>query len=490
VTLDEAPAVQAAANCEAQLTHSDFAPLGPKAGAAPNVENPAPPSDVVPGPAEHPIDLVAALAQAGVDNPTIALAQEAVRASQAELLQARALLLPTLDAGVSFNLHRGNLLSAQGIVVNVNRQSLYAGAGAEAVGAGTVGIPGVRLTAHVADAVFDPRAARQRVASRQADAAATQNNVLLDVTTRYFDLTGAELRLQALRQSERDLAEVARLTANFARTGQGREGDAERARSALLLLQARDVRAQEEVEVAAAELARLLSLDPAVRLRAPAGDLAPLRLVGPDLDLEQLVQLALRKRPELAARAAEIMELQTRLRKECVRPLLPFLTVGFSGGEFGGGSDQADVRFGHFSGRTDFDALAVWSLQNLGFGNRAMQRQLRAQVGEAMARREEVLDLVRREVAEAYALSAERLRVVDLARRRVATAQQAFREDLQRSQNLEARPIEVLTSVDLLTTARLDFVQALVGYNQAQFQLFVALGQPPTLALPAAGACP
>ena len=44
-------------------------------------------------------------------------------------------------------------------------------------------------------------------------------------------------------------------------------------------------------------------------------------------------------------------------------------------------------------------------------------------------------------------------------------------------------PIEVLNSMDRLVQARLDFIAALADFNQAQFQLFVALGQNPGQAL-------
>src|SRR5438046_1129751 len=53
-------------------------------------------------PAEQLIDLETAFQRAGVDNPTIALAEEAVRARQAERLHAGALLFPTLDAGMNW----------------------------------------------------------------------------------------------------------------------------------------------------------------------------------------------------------------------------------------------------------------------------------------------------------------------------------------------------------------------------------------------------
>ena len=70
-----------------------------------------------------------------------------------------------------------------------------------------------------------------------------------------------------------------------------------------------------------------------------------------------------------------------------------------------------------------------------------------------------------------------------MARRRVETAQQAFRLDLNRTRNLEGRVIEVQNSLNLLNAARQDLVTAVVGFDQAEFQLFVALGQPPALAL-------
>jgi outer membrane protein TolC len=455
-------------------------PSGAHFGApVPVVEGALPPS------AERTVDLETALTLAGVDNPTIALAREAVQASLAEQMQARALLLPTLNAGMDFDLHRGTLQSAQGVIEKVNRQSLYAGGGAGAVGAGTVAVPGIRLTAHVADAWFEPRAAREAVRGRELDALAIRNVVLLEVASAYFRLAGAEASLQAARQSETEGAVVARLTANFARAGQGSQVDADRARTEELLLHGATERAEDALAVAGAELARLLSVDPALRLRAPEGPIALLQLIDPQVDLETLIQEALRRRPEIGAREADMAVARTRLRKEQARPWLPLLTVAFSAGEFGGGSNLADSRFDHFSGRTDFDALAVWSLQNLGLGNLALQRRWRAQVGITEEELVRIIDQIRREVADAYALSAARLRQVEVARREVERAQRAFREDLQSSRNLAGlKPIETLRSLTLLASARQALVAARVGYDQAQFQLFVALGQPPTVALP------
>ena len=77
--------------------------------------------------AGRPIDLTTALALAAVENPTIALAEEAVRARLAERMQARALLFPTLDAGANLRIHRGNVLTGRGVVLDAHLQSFYYG---------------------------------------------------------------------------------------------------------------------------------------------------------------------------------------------------------------------------------------------------------------------------------------------------------------------------------------------------------------------------
>src|SRR5262249_30265521 len=160
---------------------------------------------------------------------------------------------PTLNAGVNLRIHRGNLLASSGIIRDVNSQSLYAGWGARTVGAESLAVPGLRVFAQLADAIYEPVAARQRVVAWRFDLAATGNAVLLEVADGYLALAGAEALLQMVRQSESELAEVVRVTANFARTGQGRPGDANRARSQALLLHTQEQRVEEEIAVAAAE---------------------------------------------------------------------------------------------------------------------------------------------------------------------------------------------------------------------------------------------
>ena len=491
--LTEAPAVRAAAKdspaTDPAVVRATFQEQLPPARPAEESKAyqpsaAAPPltdfTPVLPPPVkESPINLETALSLAGVENPQIALAQEIVRENLALQLRAQVLLLPSVTAGGNYHLHNGLLQTSFGLMRQVDSQSLYNGLGSRTVAAETLAFPGIRLFAQITDAIFAPRAARQDVVNSQYEAAATRNNVLLDVATAYLALLGAEGRLAVIRQSENDFREVVRLTDAYAKAGQGREGDANRARTDALRLHIQEQGAEEQLAVASADLSRLLHLDPSKRLFIVDGPIQVVQLVDPHLGLEQLVEIALHNRPEIGASNAAIAAAQIRYRQERARPLLPMLSVGYSNGWFGGGSNESHPSFGRNAGRGDFDVFAVWTLQNIGLGNLATQKQRRAQIGEAQAMLGEVLNQVRREVAEAYSRSAARRREVTVAQRQVESALTGLGRDLVRIRGGQGLPIEVLNSANLLVRSRQELLGAIIGYDQAQFQLFVALGQPP-----------
>ena len=80
------------------------------------------------------------------------------------------------------------------------------------------------------------------------------------------------------------MAAVLHPTVAFARVGQGLNADANRMRSAALLLRSRTQNAEGNIAVASAQLARLLQLNPSVALRTPAG---PLAIIQGDLALAE-----------------------------------------------------------------------------------------------------------------------------------------------------------------------------------------------------------
>ncbi len=67
---------------------------------------------------------------------------------------------------------------------------------------------------------------------------------------------------------------------------------------------------------------------------------------------------------------------------------------------------------------------------------------------------------------------------------RLANAEAGYVEELRRVQGGEGLPIELIDNLNRLVHARVALIQVIATYDKAQFNLFVALGQPPTLALP------
>jgi outer membrane protein TolC len=438
------------------------------------------PVSILPKNAE-PIDLAAALQLAGVQNPEIRLAQERVTEAIAERQIAAAQFLPSLQAGFNVNAHQGTLMETDGTVIRVNRESMYLGLGAGAVGAGTVTVPGVVWANNLSQVYFQTLYQRQRVRVAQWQSEAERNQVLLRVATAYVELLRAQGKHAVFRQSRKEAVEIARATANFAKVGEGRKADADRALVELELKNSEITQMEAEVLQAAARLAQLLNLSPATRLLATDNAAAPAPIVPDAIPLPELLAMALVQRPELKANQAAIQAALVQLRNAKVLPFSPNVLLGYSAGSYGGGGSLAfdQARFGNFDGRQDLDVVVYWSLRNLGLGNRAQVKLGESQVRQAQWREIETLDRIRAEVASAHAKTQARLGQIGTTEKAVAAAQSAFNADLTRTRNGKGLPIETVNSYRLLAQSRAAYLDAILDYNRAHFELYVALGQPP-----------
>jgi hypothetical protein len=218
------------------------------------------PVEVRPLESSFPIDLPTALRLADADNLQVALAREQVQQAYAEYNGASALWLPSLRGGMHWNKHEGPLLRSSGEINDISRGSVYAGAGAQAVGGGSPAVPGVFANFNLADAYFQPLAAQQRWA-------VARNNALLDVANAYLELLRATQDIAIAVDVLEKVRELSRLTDAYAQTGQGLQADADRLRVELGLRNI-DVRRSQEAQIVA--FATVLCLD-GMRLRGAGG---------------------------------------------------------------------------------------------------------------------------------------------------------------------------------------------------------------------------
>ena len=196
-------------------------------------------------------------------------------------------------------------------------------------------------------------------------------------------------------------------------------------------------------------------------------------------------------RPELKERRVAICQAIARLNQAHWLPFSPTIFLGFSAGTFGGGSslvDQpvgsgadalGDPRYGLFDSRQDFDAAAYWTVLNLGVGNKAIIDAARSRLRSANLEQLIVLDRIRAEVASAYARTHARYAQIRAGEFAIRASLEGFQEDMRRIIAHEGLPLEVLNSLRLLSRSRIAYLNAILDYNRAQFELYVAIGKPP-----------
>ena len=337
---------------------------------------------------------------------------------------------------------------------------------------------------NVNEAYFGYLVSRQRSERAQAGAAVARNNTLLQIAVAYCQLV-REQGTRAIAVKVRDDAlEVARITATFAKAGIGRQSDAERARTEVGRREADIFAADAAIVEASARLGQILNLESSIRLQSKENWIVPRSIVPDPIPLPELIAIALYQRPEVAERRAEVHAAMLELDGAKLLLFSPQFIAGFSDGAFGGGgnvnsNNTGRPRFGDFGDRTDVDIVMYWSIRNMGLANRALMKTATARLAAADWERTKRLNEIRAEVADAYARTQARAAQLDLRERAVIASEQGFQEDLKRAFAGEGRPIEVLDSLRLRAIAQQDYLDTIASYNQAQYELYVAIGQPP-----------
>ncbi len=440
----------------------------------------------------RPIDLSSALRLANVQNPEINVARQRIMEAAALRQLAAAYFLPSINPGMNYDTHGGVLQQSNGNMLSVNRSAVYVGAGANAVAAGTVSIPGVFYSGNVGYGIYGYLASKQIVRQREFDTVAVRNQMLLQVATAYSELLRAEGRRAARIQARDEARVIYQITSDYARFGQGRVADANRASTVVSRWESMIQASEAEILTSSARLCQLLNLDPSVRLHPTDAVVVPQPLVPDPMPLSELIVLGLLRRPEVAAQRAAIEAALLYLGGAKILPFSPNTLIGFSAGGFGGGSNLVRPVFGGFGGREDLDVVVYWTLQNLGLGNIALIRGADARLKINQFQQVETLNLVRADIAEAYARTHARYAQIGVYEEAVRSGYLSFHNDLDNTrlmvgaEGLSPRavlPIELLNSFQLLSGARLDYIDAIIDYNESQFNMYVALGQPPADAL-------
>jgi outer membrane protein TolC len=453
-------------------------PTSGSPGHAPGSPGPLYPS----GGNTYPIDLPTALRLADANNPTVGVARARVREAVAQLDRVRVMWLPNLTFGPGFFYHEGIDQNRRGDIFSVARGNFTLNAG-----------PTLRVD--LSDALYLPLVARQAVRAAGSTSRAVSNDVQLQVALAYLDLLEAHALLAINTDILARTEQILRAAEVGAQAGVNKTAaDVNRAATEVSLRRQEAAALRGRAGAAAARLARLLNLDPAVELVPFEVAVVPVILVPGETTLEQLVQTGLRNRPEVAAAAAELRAADALVRQARADPLLPRVQAEFIGGGLSGGRNDD---FGPMRGQYNFAAGLAWQLDNFGAGNAAAVRARQAGFDAVGFRLQEVQARVAAEVAEAANTSAARFEALGPAQEAVRQALEMYRKFRDVSfgipgpkGQLQFDALEVLTGVQALNQARVQYLQQVIEFNRSQFRLYTALGQPAVCGVGAAALQP
>ncbi len=403
-----------------------------------------------------------------IDLPTItrvALAQsidikqarERVEASRGRYEASVQALLPIIAPNFSFTHFEGANQNANGTLVFTNFNNV---------------LPAVTLQwlVNPGRSYYDIVASKRRLEASRQEAEASQLQTLRTAAVQYYDLILAQARIAVAQKSVAEAEESLRLTSIRSRAGTGLPADELSARASLASRRQDLLLAVNRLYEASLTLTLTLHLDPVVTLVPSPTEIQQTMLVRDDLQIDQMLAIAVEHRPDL--QAARTLLAAAKADKGAVvwGALGPQLQAAYTFGGIGTNGHFADTGI-HEQQRGS--ASAGFALGASTFGNVKTAGATMRSVALDVERR---LDEVRAQVVSAQQASLTHAAIVPVAREQVDSAE----EDLRLAQaNLKQGTmllVDVLRAEDLLDSARLRYADAVLRYNQCQVSLLAALG--------------
>ena len=478
------------------------------------------PPPLEPGDLRFPINLATALRLADARPLIVVAAQASAWVAEAKLQKAKVLWVPSLNLGADYIRHDGfgpdlnrgvnvpqgenalgqNAPGSLGKPHNQNINFLYGGAGFtyspstpnyfyQPVPSQPL-LPSPQMQ-FLTDMIFQPLHERQKLNSARWEIQEAKNDALLRTAKAYFNVhkyrgqyAGALDVVARGRQLVKAINDLSKDLVSGV--------EVERARNLLADMEQQAVSARQFWRRASADLTRVLRLDPRAVIVPLEHDHLQITLLDPERSLDDLIPIGLTNRPELASHQAEVQATLVVIRREKLRPLLPSILLnGFqtpyellqAGGYGVGNGGKLNI----WSSRDDISPQVLWTADQMGFGNLARIKEQRGRASRALVELFKVQDDVAAEVTQTQAdLQSAAARVVQAERelRAALINYNGSYEGLKQTQRFGNvlvqifRPQEVVFSLQLLKTAYDNYFATVADYNQAQFELFHALGYP------------
>jgi len=409
----------------------------------------------------YPIDLPTALRLAGAQNLDVQIALRAVDEAKANRLTAIEQFFPWLDLGATYHRRDGFAQAVPAGTLSKTHLDSYA--------------PGGTLTAQVAlgDALYNTLAARQRVRASDQALEAQRQDSTLHAAEGYLELAKARALVEVARQALETSQDYQNQLHEAVAIGVAFKGDELRVVTQSGLYRIAVRQALEAQRAAAASLAQVLHLDPAVELLPEDTEVVPLALLEIDTSPDLVVQRALSARPELKQSQALVEAAREGRDGALLGPLIPSLGAQAFVGGLGGGHDGEPTHFGESE---DYLVGVSWRIGpggvfDLGRVDASDARLATLELGEAKLK-----DAISAEAVTSLSRAQSLSDQLEVAKRNLTTAGETLDLTRRRKQYGVGIVLEDIQAQQALNQARADYVTKVAEFDKAQYGLIRAVG--------------
>jgi outer membrane protein TolC len=441
--------------------------------ASPRARSPLPAEELGPGAAPiassvaaEPvaIDLATVLALAGEKPNAIRFAREKVAEAEAQTLASTSGLLPSLSLGGDFQRHNGTIQDVSGPFIETTRQAVFLGGTGE-------------LVLDVGGGVLALLRDRQRREAASADLESAEQERASSAAAAYFTLVGARASVGVARDGLEHALGFLGIASSRERNNVGLPLDTIRAQADVARGRQELIAAEEHARIASIRLATILRLDATVSLAPAERELRPITFVAPETPVEGLIATALESHPDIHAAARRVAAADLEDDAARYGPFIPSLHAGVGG--LNGGLGYDGPTFGKLSDREDYYVGLELRLTGLGLGEIARARASGARLRAEKVRADDVRETVIRLVLEARETVRSRSAAIEVARDELRAAEEARGIARKRLEQGTGIAIDVLAAEEERTRAATHVIDAITGYNAAQYELLSRLGERP-----------
>jgi outer membrane protein TolC len=326
------------------------------------------------------------------------------------------------------------------------------------------------------DAIYNSLAARQLVRASDQALEAQRQDSALEAAQVYFELAKAKALVEVAGQALQTSQDYQHQLHEAVAVGIAFKGDELRVQTQSEHYQIALRQAVERQRVAAASLAQILHLDPAVELVPQDAGLRRLTLFETNTASEVLVQRALSARPELKQSQALVSASREAKNGAVYGPLIPSIGAQVFVGGLGGGHDNQP---GNFGASEDYLVSLGWRIGPGGLLDIGRIDARRAQLDAAQLGDAKLMDTITAQVVESLTRAQSLADQIALAEQNLATADETLRLTRQRKQYGVGIVLEDIQAQQALDQARADYVTTIAEFNKAQYGLNKAVGGPP-----------